>query len=730
MSVIVSPLFNRHAIARVSFGRWKAMNLPIGSWVQIDDGLSNIYYCTLWPSDIPEHQILVDDFIKVENKASQKAVQMIPLGPVKTAIRATLQVNLKNCTKDEQLADLGYLYKNGTEDQILKSVRSLINGMLVSPGTVISSQAPGSTLIVKVVSCEEQDTPVIINSATRISIADPPAETSVEALSKTIASLSLSSDAPTSHGKKPTGLEKAYEALYEVLSYPFLYRDWIATLGIECPKGILLYGPPGVGKTFLVTSVAEACGAKVFVIQGPEIYGPYLGESEEKLRLKFKEAQGWAAENDSPVILFIDEIDALTPHRDRAQSHENRVVAQLLTLMDGIASRGRLVIIGATNRPNSIDPALRRPGRFDREISIDAPDKGTRHALITSQLRSMPLDNSMDVESLATMTNGYVAADITSLCREAAMHAVQRATKDPTKEMHVGMEDFMVAFGSVGPSMQRGFQVQVEQTGWDDIGGLEDVKKKLKQAVEWPILYKDSFIRLGLKPPRGILLYGPPGCSKTTLVKVIASTSGAAFLSINGAQLYSPYVGDSEKIIRTTFQKARASAPSIIFLDETEAIVGKRDMGNGGGGGDSVQERVLSTLLNEMDGVETAESVLVVGATNRPDMLDAALLRPGRFDRLVYVPPPDFKARWEILKIHTRRIPLSDDVNLEVVADGTDNYTGADLQNVCREAAMISLRENHWAVKVTMEHFLQALATIPASNPDEKNYQMASDLNE
>ncbi|KAL0083735.1 P-loop containing nucleoside triphosphate hydrolase protein [Phycomyces blakesleeanus] len=557
--------------------------------------------------------------------------------------------------------------------------------MLVSPGTVITSRSPRSTLTVKVVSCSSKDIPALVKNATRISIADQPISTSVETLSKNIASLSLSSDAPTSpRGQKPTGLEKAYEALYEVLSYPFLYRDWIATLGIECPKGILLYGPPGVGKTFLVTSVAEACGAK----------------------------------------------DALTPHRDRAQSHENRVVAQLLTLMDGIASRGRLVIIGATNRPNSIDPALRRPGRFDREISIDAPDKGTRHALITSQLRSMPIDESVDIETLATMTNGYVAADITSLCREAAMHAVQKATKDLAKEMYVSMEDFMVAFGSVGPSMQRGFQVQVEQTGWDDIGGLEDVKKKLKQAVEWPILHKDSFIRLGLKPPRGILLYGPPGCSKTTLVKVIASSSGAAFLSINGAQLYSPYVGDSEKIIRTTFQKARASAPSIIFLDETEAIVGKRDMGNGGGGGDSVQERVLSTLLNEMDGVETAESVLVVGATNRPDMLDAALLRPGRFDRLVYVPPPDFKARWEILKIHTRRIPLSEDVNLEVVADCTDYYTGADLQNVCREAAMISLRENHSAAKVTMEHFLQALATIPASNPDEKKYQMASDRNE
>ncbi|KAI7873010.1 P-loop containing nucleoside triphosphate hydrolase protein [Spinellus fusiger] len=513
--------------------------------------------------------------------------------------------------------------------------------------------------------------------------------------------LSLSPFAPIqAEDHKPKGLEKAYEALFEVLSYPFLYKDWIAQLSIECPKGVLLYGPPGVGKTYLVSSIAKVCNAKVFVLHGPEVYGPFLGESEEKLREKFHEAQQWASEHDTPVILFIDEIDALTPHRDRAQSHENRVVAQLLTLMDGVKSRGRLVVIGATNRPNSIDPALRRPGRFDREISVDAPDKNTRLALFSSQLSAMPTDPLLDLDTLATMTNSYVAADITSLCREAAMHAVHRVSKNSSISMHVTMEDFMATFSLVGPSMQRGYQVQVEKTDWRDIGGLEEVKKKLKQAVEWPIIYKDTFLRLGLKPPRGILLHGPPGCSKTTLVKVIASTSGAAFLSINGAQLYSPYVGDSEKIVRTTFQKARASAPAIVFLDEIEAIVGKRNMGNGDSGGDSVQERVLSTLLNEMDGVETSDSVLVVGATNRPDMLDAALMRPGRFDRLVYVPPPDRTARHEILKIHTRNTPLSEDVDLEVIANCTDHYTGADLKNVCREAAMIALREQHSAQQV------------------------------
>ncbi|KAI9304435.1 P-loop containing nucleoside triphosphate hydrolase protein [Cunninghamella echinulata] len=483
---------------------------------------------------------------------------------------------------------------------------------------------------------------------------------------------------------KPSGLEKAYDSLLEMVSYPFVYQNWIDHLGIECPKGILLYGPPGVGKTFLVSSVAKYCHAHLVVIQGPELYGPY---------------------------------DSLTPHREQSQSHENRMVAQLLTLMDGVKSRGKLVVVGATNRPNAIDAALRRPGRFDREINVDAPDANTRYKLLLSQLKTVPLHSSVNIDQLSRSTNGYVAADITSLCREAALNAVRRNQLEKDQSIHVTMEDFKIAFGKVGPSMQRGYQINIEKTNWNDIGGLKEVKKKLKQAVEWPLVYKDTFIRLGLKPPRGILLYGPPGCSKTTLVKVIASISGANFLSINGAQLYSPYVGDSEKVVRTIFQKARASAPAIIFLDETEAIVGKRNMGNGGsnGGGDSVQERILSTLLNEMDGVETAESVLVVGATNRPDMLDAALMRPGRFDKLIYVPPPDYEARLEILQIHTRKMPLENDVNLKAISLMTDMYTGADLQNVCREAAMMALRRDPHTNNVMMSDFEESLATIPPS---------------
>ncbi|KAI9273575.1 P-loop containing nucleoside triphosphate hydrolase protein [Sporodiniella umbellata] len=477
---------------------------------------------------------------------------------------------------------------------------------------------------------------------------------------------------------KGSHLQKAYNSLYEVVCYPFLYKDWLQQLNIEAPKGVLLHGPPGVGKTFLVSLVAQRCQAKMFIIQGPELFGPFLGEKT-------------------------------------MQSNENRMVAQLLTLMDGVKARGKLVVVGATNRPNAIDPALRRPGRFDREVAMDPPSADDRYILFKSQTKLMPIEEDFDPRSLADMTNGYVAADISAVCREAAMLAVQRACTDLQKEVLVSTSDFMSACATVGPSMQRGFQVQVEKMNWDDVGGLKEVKKQLKQAIEWPLMYKDSFKRLGLRAPRGILLYGPPGCSKTTLVKVIAASTNIAFLSINGAQLYSPFVGDSEKVVRTTFQRARSSAPAIVFLDEIEAIVGKRNMGQGGSSGDSVQERVLSTLLNEMDGVESADSVLVVGATNRPDMLDAALMRPGRFDQIIYIPPPDSESRLEILKIHTRNMPLTADVDLEYISAQTEFYTGADLQNLCREAAMEALRKERGAADVSMEHFNKSLRIIPPS---------------
>ncbi|CAG8644298.1 7076_t:CDS:10, partial [Racocetra fulgida] len=390
-------------------------------------------------------------------------------------------------------------------------------------------------------------------------------------------------------------------------------------------------------------------------VNGPDIFGPFFGESEKRLRDAFSQAKNLTIKENCSVILFIDELVCLnvksTDETTETQFHESRVIAQLLTLMDGMESRGRLIVIAATNRPNAIDPALRRP-------AVDVPSEQSRFEILKSQTFKMPLGDDVD---LASVTNGYVGADLASLCREAAMNAVHRQV---TLEKN-GMDDFTGAMLHVVPSLRRGYHINVGKINWDDIGGLEDVKK---QAVEWPIKYRHTFERLGLKPPNGILLYGPPGCSKTTLAKVIASTSGATFLSINGAQLYSPYVGDSEQIIRTTFQRARSTSPSIIFFDEIDAIVGKRSLGSSGNS-DSVQERILSMLLNEMDGIEVTTSVLVV------------------------VPPPDFSARKLILKIYTSNMPLGDDVDLNLIAKQTELYTGADLKNLCRESAIISLRE-------------------------------------
>ncbi|KAG2198242.1 hypothetical protein INT46_009021 [Mucor plumbeus] len=715
--MIIVPLNDcKPGIAKVSFKKLEELAIQPGTWVNIFDKHSKAYHCSIWPADIPDNHILTNKFIKYETNEMESNT-IIPIARVATAIKVMLSYKVnKKATEEQQLLEFGFEFDKATEAQKNLYIRNIINANVIRKGAIVSKS---SIISVEVISTCPDEIPVFLASASQVNLLDgyKSKQNQITELEKSLDAMSLASNSDKC--ENISSLQKAYNALYEVVCFPFLYKDWINQLGIECPKGVLLYGPPGVGKTFLVSSIAKKCNAKMFIIQGPEVFGPFIGESEEKLRTKFTRAKDYAIKENVPVILFIDEIDALTPKRDNAQSHENRMVAQLLTLMDGIESRGRLVIVGATNRPNSIDPALRRPGRFDREIHMEPPNITDRHSLFESQTTKMPLENSVDIEALASMTNGYVAADINSVCREAAMFAVQRATKEKDTDVYVSMSDFKSAFATVGPSMQRGFQVQVDKMKWDDVGGLEDVKKRLKQAIEWPLLYKDSFSRLGLKPPRGILLYGPPGCSKTTLVKVIASCANVAFLSINGAQLYSPFVGDSEKVVRTTFQKARASAPAIIFLDETEAIVGKRNMGNGGSNGDSVQERVLSTLLNEMDGVESADSVLVVGATNRPDMLDAALMRPGRFDQAIYVPPPDENSRLEILKIHTKHIPLCVDVDLLEIAQRTNYYTGADLQNVCREAAMEALRCLNTAANVTMANFNKSVSTIPPSLNEE-----------
>ncbi|CAG8461521.1 11874_t:CDS:10, partial [Ambispora gerdemannii] len=758
------------ARCRASSQVLKACKTTVGRWVQIEiinqndneenPGERMIIYCKIWPDPrLPDGIIQADTLLMVRKSlpslmfSENSKCLITPLKyPIEIASKIIVsadvilpvenkeddEINERRMSEKIQLNDIGFIWKSGNDEVQVNTIRSMLKGLTVCEGCTIHDERRCLKIKIREIVSQKNneasvgnDTEIIIykDEFKSSNTSSNNEDNSIQQIISSVVSLSLQDDnlinsAVTSTAtlntsiipqrtlKTPSslpGLEKAYESLFEMISYPLFYPDLLSQLNIECPKGVLIYGPPGVGKTYLVATISKICNAKMITIHGPEIYGSYVGESETKLREKFMFAQRLTLEENYPVILFIDEVDALTPHRTESQPHESRVVAQLLMLMDGMESRGRLVVIAATNRPNAIDPALRRPGRFDREVAIDVPTEEARFKILGVQTQNMKLANDVNLLKLASLTNGYVGADLAALCREAAMSAIHRHTTASVRNPLINLTpitifDFKTALSRVGPSMQRGFHVDVEKTSWENVGGLEDVKKKLKQAIEWPIKHRKTFERLGLKPPRGVLLYGPSGCSKTTLVKVMASTSGATFLSINGAQLYSSYLGDSEKNIRVTFQRARLTAPSIVFFDEIDAIVGKRTMGEShagaGGNGDSVQERVLSMLLNEMDGIESATSVLVVGATNRPDLLDVALLRPGRFDKLIYVPPPDLQARREILKIYTINMPVSNDLDLDSIAKKTEMYTGADLKNVCREAAIIALKQFHIVDKV------------------------------
>jgi len=518
-------------------------------------------------------------------------------------------------------------------------------------------------------------------------------------------------------------LEDAKQKIREMIELPLKHPELFRHLGIEPPKGVLLYGPPGCGKTLLAKAVANESGANFIAINGPEIMSKFYGESEARLREVFKEA-----EENAPSIIFIDEVDAIAPKREEVMGEvERRVVSQLLTLMDGLKGRGQVIVIAATNRPEAVDPALRRPGRFDREIAIGMPDKRGRREILQVHVRNMPLAEDVNLDELADITHGFTGADLAALCREAAMRALRRFLPQinleketiPTElleKLKVTREDFMDALKDIQPSALREVIVEVPEVHWDDVGGLEDVKRQLREMVEWPIKNPELFEQMGITPPKGILLYGPPGTGKTLLAKAVATESEANFIAVKGPEVLSKWVGESEKAIREIFRKARQTAPCIIFFDELDAIAPKRGTRLDAG----VTERIVNQLLTEMDGIVALKKVVVIGATNRPDILDTALLRPGRFDRIVYVPPPDKKARLEIFKVHTRKMPLAEDVNLEVLAEKTEGYTGADIEAVCREAALIALREDMKPKKVSMKHFEEALKVIqPSITPSE-----------
>ncbi|WXG46040.1 MAG: CDC48 family AAA ATPase [Candidatus Atabeyarchaeum deiterrae] len=524
------------------------------------------------------------------------------------------------------------------------------------------------------------------------------------------------------------GLDDVIQRIREMVELPLKHPELFQRLGIEPPKGVLLHGPPGSGKTLLARAVANESDAYFISINGPEIMSKFYGESEQRLREVFAEA-----EKNAPSIIFIDELDSIAPKREEVTGEvERRVVAQLLALMDGLKGRGKVIVIGATNRPNAIDPALRRPGRFDREIEIGVPDRNGRKEVLQIHTRGMPLAVDVSVDELADRTHGFVGADLAALSREAAMHTLRRILpqinlEDETvppevlSKVQVTKEDFEEALRIVEPSAMREVMVEIPKVKWSNIGDLENVKQELIEAVEWPLKYPDSFTKLGIRPPVGILLFGPPGCGKTLLAKAVATESEANFIPIRGPEVFSKWVGESEKMIREVFRKARMAAPSIVYFDELDSIAPRRGLWEGS----KVYESVVNQILAEMDGLEQMKNVVVLASTNRPDIVDTALLRPGRFDRLILVPAPDKTGRLEILKVHMKNMPLAKDVNTEELAAMTDGYSGADIENLTREAGMIALREDKKIKEVRSEHFEEALKkSRPTITPDLiKQYQ-------
>jgi transitional endoplasmic reticulum ATPase len=491
------------------------------------------------------------------------------------------------------------------------------------------------------------------------------------------------------------GLRREIGLIRELIELPLRHPELFERLGIEPPKGVLLHGPPGTGKTLIAKAVANETDANFHSISGPEIMSKFYGESERHLREIFEEA-----EKDAPSIIFIDELDSIAPKRGETTGEvERRVVAQLLSLMDGLESRGQVVVIGATNRPNALDEALRRGGRFDREIEIGIPDRNGREEILHVHTRGMPLADDVNPKEIANLTHGFVGADLATLCKEAAMHALRKVAPEidiekeippeVMEELKVTKEDFSEALKNTEPSALREVFVEVPNVKWDDIGGLERVKDELREVVEWPLKYPDAFSQLNTKPPKGILLFGPPGTGKTMLAKAVANESEANFISIKGPELLSKWVGESERAVREVFRKAKQAAPCIIFLDELDSIAPIR-----GAGYDShVTERVVSQLLTEMDGLEELKDVIVIAATNRPDIVDPAMLRPGRLDRLIYIQMPDKETRKDIFAVHLRGKPLGEDVDREELAKWTDRYVGADIAAIIKEAVMAALRE-------------------------------------
>ncbi len=631
----------------------------------------------------------IGDKVKVKKVEAEEAKKVV-LAPI---IR-----------KDQRLR-----FGEGIDDFVQKALirRPLIEQDSISvPGLTLAGH---TGLLFKVIKTVPSKVPVEVVDMTAIEIREEPASEVLEEVTRV-------------SYEDIGGLSEQLGRIREIIELPLKHPELFERLGITPPKGVLLNGPPGTGKTLIAKAVANESGANFYAINGPEIMSKYYGQSEQKLREIFQKA-----DESEPSIIFIDEIDSIAPKREDVQGEvERRVVAQLLTLMDGLKDRGHVIVIGATNRLDAVDPALRRPGRFDREITIGVPDKKGRMEILAIHTRGMPLGMDDDARDkffsrIADVTYGFVGADLAALTRESAMNALRRYLPEidldkpiPTEvleKMIVTENDFMEALKTIEPSSLREVTVEVPNIKWDDIGGLEKIKSELKEAVELPLLNPDVFKRLGIRAPKGFLLYGPPGTGKTLLAKAVANESNANFISVKGPEVLSKWVGESEKAVREIFKKAKQVSPAIIFMDEIDSIAPRRGASMDSG----VTERIVNQLLTSMDGIEVLNGVVVIAATNRPDIIDPALLRAGRFDKIMYIPPPDEDGRLKILEVHTKKMPLSKDVDLKEIARKTDGYVGADLENLCREAGMMAYRSNPDATEVNQEDFLKAMTTIRPS---------------
>jgi len=707
-------------IARIDFEVMRELGIKRGDVIVIKGGRETVAIADkAYPADVGEGIIRVDGIIRknartgvsenvIVKRANVKEAKKIVIAPAQKGIM--IQGDLKPGLLGRAVVKGDIVVLGGVRrrrDIMSEDLENLFGGFGDIFGDAFGGMGLGGLQQIRFVIVSANPNYCIITENTEVVLSNKPVDVSEETILPEVTYEDIG------------GLTDEVKKVREMVEIPLKHPEIFERLGIEPPKGVLLHGPPGTGKTLLAKAVANESEANFILLNGPECMSKFYGESEKRVRDMFEEA-----EKNSPSIIFIDEIDAIAPKReDIGGEVERRVVSQLLTMMDGLQSRGKVVVIGATNRPNAIDPALRRPGRFDREVEIRVPDKKGRLQILKIHTRNMPLTKDVNLDALASVTHGFVGADVSSLAKEAAMVVLRRILpklelkedepipEEVLKELKVRKKDFEDALKVVRPSAMREVLVETPDIGWKDIGGLNKIKQELKEAVEWPMKYPDSFKRLGIRPPRGILLYGPPGTGKTLLAKAVAKESEANFIQVKGPSLLSMWVGKSEEGVRKIFERARQVSPCIIFFDEIDSLAGKRGMETG----TKVTERVLNQLLAEMDGIEDLSNVIVIGATNRPDMLDGALLRPGRFDRILLTPTPEKEGRQEIFKIHTKNMPLAKDVKVKKIIEQTEGFVGADIEAFVREAAMLALRENIDSKEVKMKHFDDALKKVSSS---------------